>query len=269
MVNKEKIFIRLREVTTIEKAINKMLTPDANYNDKIRAYMSFHAVSFINTYFSNLQFKEYEIYKYSYLPKYLFLILQTVPNTNHPFMLYVNLDDKYLTFILPIGKDQGQVDLNYFWNAIEECDPIELFALFTFIERSIVIRKYAILNVKQFSLIECSNISNCVKKMHEIEKMKVSKEKKGDLVKKYNEYYLNKALNFLKFYFDLLNEKYYDEAFLFLRGDQIKYFKKKRLNTFFKNTKTIIGHLQIFISLYLLMNTIKDNIKDKYPQLKI
>jgi cystathionine beta-synthase len=64
----------------------------------------------------------------------------------------------------------------------------------------------------------------------------------------------------LKKYFDMLENKDYEEAKLFLKGGgtranyKSKYFGKVRLNTFFKNTKNIIGHLEIFILMYQLLH---------------
>jgi hypothetical protein len=95
--------------------------------------------------------------------------------------------------------------------------------------------------------------------MRSIDKQKISSYQKNELKIKYNEYYLKKAIGVLKKYFDILESKDYDEAYLFLKGSdnnryKNKYFGKERLNTFFKNTKNIIGHLEIFIILYQLMH---------------
>jgi len=91
--------------------------------------------------------------------------------------------------------------------------------------------------------------------------MKVGKTEKETLIKKYNEYYMNKAYDFLKYYFTLLDGKEYNEALLFLKGKDSKYFGKERLNTFFKNTKLIIGHLEVFIPLYELLHKTHDLLK--------
>ena len=72
------------------------------------------------------------------------------------------------------------------------------------------------------------------------------------LKEKARDFYLQKAIEFIKTFFILLDNQNYDEAYEFLKGDSGKYFGKQRLNTFFKNTKSIIGHLEIFISLYQL-----------------
>ena len=96
--------------------------------------------------------------------------------------------------------------------------------------------------------------------MHEIDKKRISTNQKNELKIKYNNYYINKAIDILKKYFDMLENKDYEEAKLFLKGGgtrahyKSKYFGKVRLNTFFKNTKNIIGHLEIFILMYQLLH---------------
>jgi len=258
--NINKLLITLKETTKIEKAINKIEITnvrDPTFTEKSNAYLAYQAKSFLNQYYPRYQLKEYNIYTFQYAPRWLFFVIITNPNTNHPFLMYTNLDEKKLYVILPLGKDSGQVELFVFRDAIEECVGIEKFAFFFFIERTIYIRKFAILYNKQFTLIDCNNISNCVKKLHEIMKMNISIDKKKALQTKYNDFYLHKATDMLKEYFDMLELGEYDEAFLFLRGDKGKYFKKERLNTFFKDTKAIIGHLQIFIALYQLLNQLR------------
>ena len=96
--------------------------------------------------------------------------------------------------------------------------------------------------------------------MHEIDKMHISQSEKQILKYKYNEAYLHKAIDFLSYYFNLLDNKDYDEALLFLKGGDSNHFGKQRLNTFFKNNKSIIGHLEIFITLYELYNETKNKL---------
>jgi hypothetical protein len=150
--------------------------------------------------------------------------------------------------------------MSTYFGAIDESNLVELTAILVLLEKTIYIRKLGIVDSKQFSLVNCSNISNCVKKIHEIDKMRISVLEKQNLKNKYNEYYLYKAVEFLKYYFDLLDTRNFNEALLFLKGGDSKHFGKQRLNTFFKNTQTIIGHLEIFISLYELYYTTKDKV---------
>jgi hypothetical protein len=257
MSNKNNLFITLLETRKIEKVVTKLDIGVTDFNIKLRTYLSYQSEKFLNIYYPSYKIKEYEIYTFPYLPRWYFMILFTIPNTNHPFLIMTHLDHKQIWIIKPIGKDYGQVDIQDVKHIILDLNKIESFGLFFLLEKTIYIRKYAILKTKQFSLLDCSNISNCIKKMHEINKLKISKEKKQELIFKYNDYYLNKAVDFLQLYFTMLETNNFEEAYLFLKGDQGKYYKKERLNTFFKDTKTIIGHLQIFIPLYELLNDLR------------
>jgi hypothetical protein len=87
--------------------------------------------------------------------------------------------------------------------------------------------------------------------------MKISETQKNTMKLEYNEFYVNKAVDLLQKYFNLLDEKEYDEAFLFLKGKTSKYYHKERLNTFFKNNKSIVGHLEIFTTIYKLFHDVR------------
>lgn len=255
-MNKNKIFIRFQEPIKISKVIENINIPikkPYNYNEKVQAYMTMKASQFIQYHNKSLAFDKYEIYKLPFLPKYIFIVISTKTNTNHPYLLFVNLDDKYLNFLIPFGKEKKQADINDYINAIDECIIPELLAIYILIEKSIYIRKTGVLISNQFKLLNCNNITNCVKHRNIIMKKRIPEKEKQNLLNKYNEYYLNKAVELLKIYFNLLESKNFEEAYLFLKGNNSKkYFGKERLNTFFKNTKSIIGHLEIFITLYEL-----------------
>lgn len=251
----EQIFVTIQDKRKIKSIIDNVPNPDFNY--KIQTYLSYQAQHLLKLYYPRFALKTFEIYTFPYLPNWFFLVLITNPNTNHPFLLFANLDDNKIRVIRPIGKERGQVEIPVFFAAIPQCTQIERFAILFFLDRTIFIRKNALLYIPQFTLINCRNISNCVRKMHEIARMKVSKGEKEKLVAKYDTFYKEKAIDFLQNYFEMLNKGEYDEAFLFLRGDRGKYFKKERLNTFFRDTKPIIGHLQIFIELYRLLNHLR------------
>lgn len=256
-MNKSQIFFSFTEPDKLENVINGL--PGNDYEAKIRHYMKARATQFISQHNKYLEFKEYEIYRHQFLPgnmklRYLFAIILTKTNTNHPYLMFLNLDDRYITFLIPFGKDYQQADLNVFTGSIEEANLAELTAIYTLLERTKFIRENGILESKQFSLLACNNITNCVKKYHEIDKMNISANEKLELKSYYREYYQQKAKEFLAYYFHLLDKKEYDEAWQFLKGDKGAYQGKQRLNTFFKNTKTIIGHLEIFITLYEVLH---------------
>lgn len=253
-MNHNNIFYIYKETDKIGNIINNI--PDnIDYNAKIRKYLSNKAIQFIKSHNKSLDFAEFQVYTLPFLPKYIFLILLTKTNTNHPYGLYVSLDDIYLNFIIPYGDGRKQANIDDYYSAIENGTIPEVSMIYIILEKSIFIRKKGLLENKQFTLLNCNNITNCIKKKNEITKKNIPFSDKQNLMNQYNEYYINKALDILKKYFVLLEEKEYNEAFLFLKGKDSKYFGKERLNTFFKNTKNIIGHLEIFIYLYQMFHT--------------
>jgi hypothetical protein len=272
-MNKSQIFIQFRETAKIEtiityitvnelKRANNIDTYDDinTFNEKIKKYIAIKSQQFIKYHNLTLDVKECQINSIQNMPRYLFTTIYTKTNTNHPYLLFFNLDDIYLTFLIPFGGNYKQSDINIYLPAIEESNKIECIAILYLLGQTIYIRKMGIVDSRQFSLINCDNITNCIKKMHDIDKMSVSSAEKQTLKQKYNEYYLYKAIEFIKYYFYLLDNKHFDEALLFLRGGDTEHFGKQRLNTFFKNTKTIIGHLEIFIILYKLYNEAKSRV---------
>jgi len=260
-MNKSQIFFKFREPVNLYNIINQ-ITITNDYLKKIEIYLYNKAQQFVKYHNQNLDVKEFQIYTMPYLSRYIFALIITKTNSNHPYLVYFNLDDIIITFLIPFGGDSKQADSSTYYGALYESDIAEKTAILILPEKTILIRKLGIIDSKQFSLINCSNISNCIIKMREIDKMRISLSEKQSLKNKYNEYYLHKAIDFLKYYFTLLDNKKFDDAILFLKGNN-KLFGKQRLNTFFKNTKSIIGHLEIFISLYELYHETKDSIFTK------
>jgi len=238
-MNKSQIFFKFRETGNLENII-KQITHTNDYIKKIEFYLYNKSLQFIKYHNKNLDVKECQIYTMPYLQRYIFALVLTKTNTNHPYLAFINLDDIIITFLIPFGGDYKQADSSTYWGALDETNKIELSAIYILLEKTIYIRKLGIIDSRQFSLINCSNITNCIKKLREIEKMRISTAEKQELKARYSEYYLHKAIDFLKYYFDLLENKDYDEANLFLKGGDKSHFGKQRLNTFYKNTKSII-----------------------------
>ena len=258
-MNQSSIFLRFKETMKIEKAIKNthVVNGNDNYNEKLKNYMTLQAIQFLQYHNKSLEYNESQIYTLNFLPRYIFLVFLTKTNVNHPYLFYVNLDSNMLNFLIPLGKEKKQSDIDDYIDAINTSNTYDLSAIYILLDKTIYIRKYSTLNLR-FNLLDCNNITNCIKKMREIDKQKISTTQKYVLKTKYNEYYINKAIDILKKYFDILDKKDYDEAHLFLKGGgfryKSKYFGKERLNTFFKNTKNIIGHLEIFIVMYELLH---------------
>ena len=266
-MNQSKIFMRFREPIKNDLQIQQTKTLSNKLNDKIKDFMELKAIKFLNYHNKNLTIDmvNSQVYTLKFLPRYLYMIekmiIYTRTNVNHPYLLYVNRDDDILTFLIPVGREKKQADLYDYIEAISRCTIPELAAIHIIIEKTIYIRKIGILTSDRFKLIKCENITNCNKKMLEIEKQGIPESQTRDLKKQFNDYYLEKAIELLKKYFEILDNKNYDEAALFLKGgDKIttsKYFHKERLNTFFKNNKTIVGHLEIFIAMYRLFHEVR------------
>jgi len=256
-MNKSQIFITFQEPKTIQQVVSQVPGGD-DFLTKLKIYMTSRANQFITSHNKLLAFKEYEIYKSAVLPNYIYAIVITKTNLNHPYMMFLDINSKLITFLIPFGKDYKQADIDAYRAAIPECTTAELEAIYLLLDKTIYVRKKGILDSRQFSLLDCINISNCQKKMHEIDKLRVGNADKQELKARYENAYLHKALDVLKYYFDLLGVKEYDEAWEFLKGTKGKYQGKQRLNTFFKNTRSIIGHLEIFVSLYEIFHMARE-----------
>jgi len=261
-MNKSQIFISFQEQQPIFNVVNQV-PGDDDFLAKLKIYMTSRANQFITSHNKNLVFKEYEIYKSVVLPNYIYAIIITKTNLNHPYMMFLDVNSNIITFIIPYGKDYKQADIDVYQSVIPECNIAELEAIYLLLDKTIYIRKKGILDSRQFSLLDCSNISNCQKKMQEINKMQIGTTEKQELKAQYENAYLHKALDFLKYYFDLLSSKEYDEAWEFLKGNRGKYQGRQRLNTFFKNTRSIIGHLEIFVSLYEIFHMARERLSLK------
>lgn len=258
-MNKSQIFISFQEQQTIQNVVNQIPGGD-DFLTKLKIYMTSRANQFITSHNKFLAFKEYEIYKSSVIPDYIYAIVITKTNLNHPYMMFLDINSKFITFLIPFGKDYKQADINAYRDAIPECTITELEAVYLLLDKTIYIRKKGILDSRQFSILDCTYISNCQKKMQEIDKMRIGNAEKQELKARYANAYLHKALEFLKYYFDLLSSREYDEAWDFLKGTRGKYQGRQRLNTFFKNTRSIIGHLEIFISLYDIFHMARERL---------
>lgn len=258
-MNKSKIFFSFQESHAILEVI-KQVSEGNDFITKLKIYMTSRANQFITLHNKYLEFKEYEIYKSAIQPHYIYAIIITKTNVNHPYIMFLDINSNYITFLIPFGKDYKQADFDTYQSAISECNNAELEAIYLLFDKTIFIRKKGILDSRQFSLLDCNNITNCQKKMREIEKMQIGYTEKQELKARYIDGYLHKALDFLKYYFDLLDSKEYIEAWEFLKGTRGKYQGQQRLNTFFKNTKSIIGHLEIFVALYEIFHLARQRI---------
>ena len=245
-------------------------------NNKVKIYLTQKAEDIIRYHNPMMELNKNNklFFVLPYLPNYYFMVAYTILNVNHPYLIYLNLNHNYINVLLPLGKDYKQVNINDYNELIKmlvysnsttkttknsKSNTVLLTAIYLLLNNTIEIRKNGILN-SQFNILSCENIPVCVSKMNDISKMKLSENEKQGMYKKYNEHYLTLGFDLLKNYFRLLSNKKYSEAYSFLKGGNTihnEYYKKRRLNNFFKNNKSIIGHLEIFISLYEILHMVR------------
>lgn len=262
------------KIETIISNINSSGTSSSNINDKIKLYLNIKAsqiIKFHNPYIefnSNNVNTKNTIITIPYLPGYIFMVAHTISHINHPYLIYFNMDSKLIYVLIPIGKEYQQAETQEYINVINNIsltntntktnknNIVLIIAIYLLIENTIKTRKYGI-QYSQFSILTCENMTLCYNKIYNIIQMKINETEKNKLYKKTQDYYIKIGLELLNKYFTLLEQKNYSEAYDFLKGGKSnfnKYYGKTRLNTFFKNNKIIIGHLEVFISLYELLH---------------
>lgn len=209
--------------------------------------------------FPTLKIKNTQLIKKPNQTNMYYMFVYTMPYNNHPFIIYGNLFKKQYRIIIPFGDKLGQKNINNYENYIEDFKKNELIAILLLLNRTIHIRKENILNNPKFSLLNCDMITNCIKNVNEINKMRISGDNKQKKIAALKKYYKDKALTLLNTYFDLLKLDKVPEAKYLLEGkkNNSKYNYKSRINTFFNNTKETQGHLKIFIPLYKIQSIIK------------
>ena len=278
-MNKNELLLTFTENEKISKLINSINT-SGTLNDKVKLYLNDKASKIIKYHNSNIDVnhKQSKFIAYSQYPGFYFMIAYTLTHSNHPYLIYFNLDDKYVNVLIPIGKDYQQININEYIDIIQtiNINPINnktkkqykyninsptilVLAIYSLLDETIIMRKTGLVDSK-YSILTCDNMTLCINKATEINKMKISENEKQKLYKTIYDYYRKKGIELLQNYFKLLESKNYSEAYSFLKGGLVKfdkYYGKTRLNNFFKNNKTIIGHLEIFISLYEIIHSVR------------
>ena len=151
-------------------------------------------------------------------------------------------------------KSKTKIAMNEYHES--ESNASLLTAIYVLLDNTIKTRKYGIIYSK-FSILTCENMTLCTHKMTDINKMNIQETEKQFLYIKVQDYYRTIGIELLQHYFNLLEKKEYGKASDFLHGGLTKfseYYGKTRLNTFFKNNRSILGHLEVFISLYELLS---------------
>ena len=278
----DKIQLTFKENDKLETIIKKIpiYNIENTLNNKVKLYLTQKAEQIINYHNPMMELNKNNklFFVLPYLPNYYFMVAYTVLNVNHPYLFYFNLNHNYINVLIPLGKEYKQANINDYNEIIKmlafsnvsrnrngknnlnsKSNTVLLSAIYLLLNNTIEIRKNGILN-SQFNILACENIPVCITKMNEISKMRLSESEKQVMYKQYNEHYLKIGFDLLKKYFKLLGNKNYSEAYSFLKGGETKhndYYKKRRLNNYFKNNKSIIGHLEIFISLYDILHMVR------------
>lgn len=235
----------------------------AGSKDKSDAYITLKAIDIIKKERPYLEITDY-VFHQSPNKDIVYATITTKPNVNHPYLVFAHVQDSVMYLVNPFGKEikEGQRSIDDFVYLLKSKNKNKLsehhfYAVYILFGESIRIRKKQILYSNRYGLLECSNIKLCQRKMRTI-KREVSKRTKTVVEGKkeqkvLEDFYQKKSVTFLSKFFDLLEKADYNEAYLFLKGKSGKYFKKQRLDTFFAKTKKIVGHLEIFISIYEIL----------------
>ena len=254
---KNRVFRRFR--LSKEYTLKKL----AGGKDKCDAYITLKAINIIKKEYPFLEITDY-IFHQSPNKDVVYASILTKPNINHPYIVFAHIQDSIMYLINPFGKElkQGQRSLDDFVYLLKsenknKINKDKYYALYLLFGESVRIRKKQLLYNDKYNLLNCSNIKLCQRRMRTLKKnihmkKKTLTEGKKE-IQKMEEFYKNKSINFLMKYFDLLEKADYNEAYLFLKGKSSKYYKKQRLNTFFAKPKKIIGHLEIFITIYEIL----------------
>lgn len=180
------------------------------------------------------------------------IAIYTRPMNNHPFLLFGNINNKSYHIMVPIGNKSGQIQIDTINNIAHHFNKEENFACQILLSKSILIRKKSILMNPEFSLFNCGNIDLCREETKKINIKNLGKEEKQNMIKKIESKYLDQAYIMIQHYFKLLKMGSFSKAKEFLRGGRYTFYKQT-LKNFFKKDKNLLGHLEIFISLYKMV----------------
>jgi hypothetical protein len=255
--------------------------------DKINAYLTYKGLEYLKQELPYLPITEYSIQKnINNLDSFVYVVLKSKNSITHPFIVYTNINSNKIYCVMSYGKENkmGQYQLDDFETLlnIKHKDLLtreEYYALFLLFADSIQTRKIEMITHDRFSLLNCSNIKQCVATTNKIKRdagivVKRTKKRGRGANKGYGKrsvynssvtkeiqakelYYKKKAIVVLEKFFKMLDNADFAEAYKFLKVERVKgkakrgdYFGKERLDTFFKSNRKLIGHLQIFIDLY-------------------
>ena len=260
--------------------------------ENINAYLTYKGLEYLKQELPYLPITEYSIQKnINNLDSFVYVVLKSKNSITHPFIVYANINSNKIYCVMSFGKENKMAHyplhpFDTFLNVKHQdlFTRADSYALFLLFADSIQTRKKEIITHDRFSLLNCSNIKQCVATTNKIKRdagivvrrTKKKGKKKSIYTGSVNKelqakelYYKKKAIVILERFFKMLDNANFTEAYKFLKLERVKrkgekgkvgvdkghiargdYFGKERLDTFFKSNRKLIGHLQIFIDLY-------------------
>ena len=185
-------------------------------------------------------------------PKF-YIAVYTKPLNNHPFLLFGNLANKSYHIMVPIGNKAGHLQIDTVNNIAHHFNKEENFACQILLNKSIIMRQKSILQNPDFSLFKCGNIALCHQEIKQLGMKNITKKERENAIKKIESKYLDQAYIMVQHYFKLLKMGSFVKAKEFLRGGRYTFYQQT-LKDFFKKDKNLLGHLEIFISLYKMIS---------------
>ena len=181
-----------------------------------------------------------------------YIAIYTKPLNNHPFLIYGNLNQKTYHIVVPIGNKAGHLEIDSINNIAHHLKKEENYACRVLLNKTIIIRQKSILQNREYSLFKCGNIKECQKQIKLINRKRLSEKEKEKQIKRLEASFHNQASTMIKHYFKLLEMGKFQEAMEFLKGGKYTYYHNNLQNYFIKD-RNLLGHLQIFISLYKMV----------------
>ena len=220
--------------------------------------------------------------------KHFFYNILTNPYNNHPFSLFGTYDEKIIYIMIPMGNSPGQFDIKKVKTEIKSLSSIKKLALYHLLTLSIKVREISFGKYSKDDIYNCMNITPCDTYVNILKR---EQRLTTDLYSKLRTKYALMVQKSIKTYFSLLKKGEYTIAKDYITKDNVninigksKMSKSKtktkrkskksrksksksknvKKNLCLKNllykSKSIIGHLLIFIEIYKCIDIIKNTI---------
>jgi len=220
--------------------------------------------------------------------KHFFYNILTNPYNNHPFSLFGTYDEKIIYIMIPMGNSPGQFDIKKVKTEIKSLSSIKKLALYHLLTLSIKVREISFGKYSKDDIYNCMNITPCDTYVNILKR---ENRLTTDLYSKLRTKYALMVQKSIKTYFSLLKKGEYTIAKDYITKDNVninigksKMSKSKtktkrkskksrkskskskniKKNLCLKNllykSKSIIGHLLIFIEIYKCIDIIKNTI---------